>query len=63
MKNSKLAEDESESSVTERGSMAEEEAEEEEVVEEEEEDEDVSVLSCLDNYELCLKYQQVEIIS
>lgn len=64
MKNSKLAEDESESSVTERGSMAEEEAEEEEVVEEEEdEEEDVSVLSCLDNYELCLKYQQVEIIS
>lgn len=37
--------------VSERGSLAEEE--------EEDEEEDVSVLSSLDNYQLCLKYQQV----
>lgn len=38
-------------SMSEWGSVAEEE--------EEEEEEDVSVLSSLDNYQLCLKYQQV----
>lgn len=37
----------------------EEEEEEEEKEEEEEEEEDVSLLSSLDNYQLCLKYQQV----
>lgn len=39
------------SSFSERGSMAEEE--------EEDEEEDVSFLSSLDSYQLCLKYQQV----
>lgn len=38
-------------SLSERGSVAEEE--------EEDEEEDVSVLSSLDNYQLCLRYQQV----
>ncbi|XP_076600442.1 uncharacterized protein LOC143328884 isoform X7 [Chaetodon auriga] len=40
------------SSMSERGSVAEEE--------EEDEEEDVSVLSSLDNYQLCLKYQQLQ---
>ncbi len=39
------------SSMSERGSVAEEE--------EEDEEEDVSLLSSFDNYQLCLKYQQV----
>ncbi|XP_023820838.1 neurabin-1 isoform X2 [Oryzias latipes] len=38
----------------------EEEEEEEEKEEEEEEEEDVSLLSSLDNYQLCLKYQQLQ---
>lgn len=38
-------------SMSERGSLAEEE--------EEDEEEDVSVLSSLDSYQLCIKYQQV----
>ncbi|XP_035536403.1 neurabin-1-like [Morone saxatilis] len=45
------------SSMSERGSVAEEE---EEVEEEEEDEEDVSVLSSLDSYQLCLKYQQLQ---
>ncbi|XP_073346657.1 uncharacterized protein [Pagrus major] len=40
------------SSMSERGSMAEEE--------EEDEEEDVSALSSLDSYQLCLKYQQLQ---
>lgn len=39
-----------------KGSLTEEEEEEEE---EDDEEEDVSVLSSLDDYQICLKYQQV----
>ncbi|KAI3375061.1 hypothetical protein L3Q82_021580, partial [Scortum barcoo] len=42
--------EDNDASMSERGSLAEEE--------EEDEEEDVSVLSSLDNYHLCLKYQQ-----
>lgn len=41
------------SSMSERGSVAEEEEEDDD------EEDDVSVLSSMDNYQLCLKYQQV----
>ncbi|XP_071346440.1 neurabin-1-like isoform X1 [Trachinotus anak] len=43
-------------SMSEKGSVAEEEEEEEE----DDEEEDVSVLSSLDSYQLCLKYQQLQ---
>lgn len=56
MKSGRAGGDEyNDSSMSERGSVAEEE--------EEDEEEDVSVLSSLDNYQLCLKYQQVLYIS
>lgn len=45
-------------SVSERDSIFEEE----EVEEDEDEEEDASVLSSLDNYQLCLKYQQVQLL-
>ncbi|XP_059199763.1 neurabin-1-like [Centropristis striata] len=43
------------------GSMSEKSVVEEEEEEEEDEEEDVSVLSSLDNYQLCLKYQQLQL--
>ncbi|XP_039998872.1 uncharacterized protein LOC120798570 isoform X2 [Xiphias gladius] len=49
--------EDSDGSVSEEGSVAEEEEEDEE---EEDEEEDVSILSGLDNYQLCLKYQQLQ---
>uniref|UniRef100_A0A3B4ULT6 Neurabin-1 n=2 Tax=Seriola dumerili TaxID=41447 RepID=A0A3B4ULT6_SERDU len=54
-------EDDDDGSMSEKGSVAEEEEEEEDDDEEEEdEEEDVSVLSSLDSYQLCLKYQQLQ---
>ncbi|KAG7214618.1 hypothetical protein INR49_010510 [Caranx melampygus] len=47
-------EDDDDGSVSERGSVAEVEDEEED------EEEDISVLSSLDSYQLCLKYQQLQ---
>ncbi|XP_030607046.1 neurabin-1-like isoform X2 [Archocentrus centrarchus] len=48
----------SDSSMSEKGLVFEEEEEEEE--EDDDEEEDVSALSCLDSYQLCLKYQQLQ---
>ncbi|XP_056246764.1 neurabin-1-like isoform X2 [Seriola aureovittata] len=49
--------DDDDGSMSEKGSVAEEEEEEDE---EEDEEQDVSVLSSLDSYQLCLKYQQLQ---
>ncbi|XP_027876958.1 neurabin-1-like isoform X1 [Xiphophorus couchianus] len=50
------ADEDNDGSVSERDSIFEEE----EVEEDEDEEEDASVLSSLDNYQLCLKYQQLQ---
>lgn len=55
---SKSSGDEVSDAMTERSSVEEEEDEEEED-DVEEEEENVSLLSSLDNDQLCLKYQQV----
>uniref|UniRef100_A0A8D2ZSP7 Neurabin-1 n=1 Tax=Scophthalmus maximus TaxID=52904 RepID=A0A8D2ZSP7_SCOMX len=52
-------EDNDGSSVAEKDSVAELKEEEEEE-DDDEEEEDVAALSCLDNYQLCLKYQQLQ---
>ncbi|XP_008300787.1 neurabin-1-like [Stegastes partitus] len=56
---SREEDNDSHDSMSEKCSVVEEEEEEEEE-EEADEEEDVSVLSSLDNYQLCLKYQQLQ---